>query len=159
MNDTKPRPKVLMLGDKRVGKMLLPDCDLVTPGNQKSNGKTGAIFYDAILCYHVLNEYTYQDGQNMLKMWLTQLRKDGEFHLFVPALEWAGEQILAEAPSPALPYHIWGNPLRPYKSGFLLADLRNLFESVGLAVVQAKSGEYEVNGNPAEQHYLLGIKK
>lgn len=126
----------------------------------KPNKKQAAHLYDAILAYHVLPRLSYLDATRAVREWVACLRPGGELQLYVPSLEWAAEQILAEKPSPALAFHLYGNHTARefFISGYTMRELRALCERVGIAVTHASAGEYTIGDEPCELHLVVGLK-
>lgn len=121
--------------------------------------------FDVIFASHILEHIPWWECDRVLSDWVTCLNDGGSLHIVVPSLEWAAKQILAEKPSRALIPHLYAgvcNAWDVHVNGFTMRHLRAKMEKAGLAVAQARTGEYHIRAGaevlPSEQHYCAGYK-
>jgi predicted SAM-dependent methyltransferase len=146
-------------GADQVAKQLYGDAVVdftpLKPGKKQIN-------YDVLVSYHALNKVSFREAQRVLNSWVECLKKDGEFQLFVPSMEWAAEQILSENPSSATLMHLFGTQVDQSNfsvSGYTMRMLRNMCEKAGLSITHAKAGEYTIGEENCEMHLLRGVRK
>lgn len=120
--------------------------------------------FDRVFASHVLEHTPYFNAVGALRNWASLLSPTGELHVIVPSLEWAAREILKNQPSPGVFGHLYGGQTTQWDAhygGFTLRLLRKCFEEVGLLVVRARTGEYQIGfmgkAFPAEQHYVAGV--
>lgn len=155
--------RVLALGGasaRNAAENLFPDAKIDAPKNVPERG-----LYDVVLSYHHLQTISHRDTNKVLQEIRYRLKEEGEFHLFVPSLEWAANQILSPNPHPLLKLHLFGNQYSKDQynyNGFTMFELRNLLHE-HFAITHATLGnytvEYEDKNVEAEQYYIRGEKK
>jgi predicted SAM-dependent methyltransferase len=113
--------------------------------------------YDIIYASLVLQRVPYRKVVATLKKWAHLLKHDGKMYITVPSLEWAAVQIVSEKPLPVIMPFIFGNQGNDeqyYKSGFMLAALRNLVVAAGLDVRTATP--FEATVMMGNEEYKVG---
>ena len=117
--------------------------------------------YDAVIAYHALQRTINANVVQLIKSWKRCLKPEGELYIFVPSLEWAAREILAEDPSSLLLVHIFGDQgdeNHYHLSGHTLRRLRVDLTRAGMKVTSAKTGYYisGLGGKEyrAEQHVV-----
>ena len=127
--------------------------------------------YDGVLASHVLEHFGWWETEDILVSWAKLLKPEGELHIVVPSLEWAGRAILSESIPLCLMPHLFGGhdtEWNGHKSMFHMRTLRYQMELAGLHVERARTGAYKISvydgeGKkhimPAEEHYVMGRKK
>lgn len=128
-------------------------------------------YYDTVISFHYLNTLGMREYNEHLAKLYKVMKPEGVLTLFVPSLEWAAEQILAENPSPITMVHLFGyqkDKHEFYRSGYTMRALRRDLDKNGFAVSHAKVGFYELelagaDGKPvpveAAQHVLIAVKR
>lgn len=121
--------------------------------------------FDVIFASHMLEHVPWWDCDRVLAEWVECLNDGGSLHIIVPSLEWAAKQILSEKPSRAVIPHLYAGVTTGWDvhvNGFTMRRLRCVMEKAGLAVAQARTGEYHIRAGveilEAEQHYCAGYK-
>jgi hypothetical protein len=133
-------------------------------GSLQGKKKDGRKF-DAVVSFMALQRVANGAVHETLKSWRHVLRPGGELHLFVPSLEWAARELLAEDPSPLLLSHMYGLQLKEeqyWLSGHTLRRIRVDIDHVNMTVEAARVGYYSMDVGDttyrAEQHYVLARK-
>jgi hypothetical protein len=151
------------VGAEDLARMIYPDATIDV--SRINVSKKNENLYDALLSRNALQMVENAKVVDVLKRWYACLKQDSEIHVFVPSLEWAAEQILAEDPSPLLLYHLFGGQKTNQdvnKSGFTMRRLRAEMDRAGIPVTHASVGNYEAIINNqvivGEQHLVIGIK-
>lgn len=155
--------KVLAVGDQadKIAVQFFDNAQIDKVAAKPHNWQMKGI-YDALLSYHALPRFSHRDAPKALKMWIDCLKQGGDFHLYVPSLEWAARQILSPTPSKVVEEHLFGmqgDAGEHYSSGYILRDLRTLCDKLGIDVLHARVGEYMIGDSPCEMHLLLGKKR
>lgn len=117
--------------------------------------------YEIILSYMALCTVSYREVLKVLKKYSQALCSEGELHIFVPSLDWAAKEIMAEKPSKILEAHLHGlqtSDRDVFKSSFTMLDFRFLLPKVGIDVVNARVAEYGIGDSMAELLWVSGIK-
>lgn len=119
--------------------------------------------YDSVISYHHLQTVAHDDLDDTLEKIRFRIKEGGDFHVFIPSLEWAGHQILnrKNALHPLLRKHLFNDGKN--KNAFRMFDLRNALEN-HFAVTHATAGEYtdtakDGNKYAAGQLYARGEPK
>lgn len=149
------------------------DDKVIHRGNAKDLSEFLPYKFDIIFASHVLEHFPWWDTERILTDWVSCLNPGGALHILVPALEWTAEEALKDAPSKAIMPHTHGGIAYEgdvHMASFTMRYLRARMEGVGLAVIHARSGQYEIwaytgadnehNGREqflADQHYCVGI--
>lgn len=122
--------------------------------------------FDHVFASHVLEHFPWFLTDKVLTEWAKVVKPGGYLHVVVPSLEWAAKEILSEHPSKAIYPHLYAGQTTQWDyhlSGFMMRSLRAIFDTIGLAVVRARSGRYTLmvlgTQMEAEQHYVCGQKK
>ncbi len=155
--------KVLAIGVNadKVAAQFFKDATIERIDLQPHNWQMKGV-YDALVSYHVLPCISHREVGKAARAWVACLKQGGEFQMFVPSLEWAARQILSPNPSPVTLQHLYGLQRQKgefYISGFILRDLRDLCDKIGIDVEHARVGEYNIGEEICEMHLIYGRKR
>jgi SAM-dependent methyltransferase len=123
--------------------------------------------FDKVFASHVLEHFSYNMEEHVLRKWIGLLKDGGELHIVVPSAEWAAREVLSDKPSPALLPHMHAGNVNQWDvhlNSFTMRKLRAVFERLGLNVTRAASAPYHIHvwwlgkDLEAEQHYICGVK-
>lgn len=164
---------ILVTGGKiglEISKMAYPDIEADYGGYNYKTRKRD--YYDQVIDYHSLQLIPNRSTVDYLVKLRGSMVVGGFLNLFVPALEWAADQVVNEEnPSPLTLIHLFGNqqgPNQDHKSGHTMRSLRRDLALAGFAVTHASVGAYTVmikgpGGEPVEaeagQHVLIAYKR
>lgn len=182
MSEQTPRLKVLDVGagPNSNAKAMWPEAEVLTLDIDKSlkpdivgsilDIRCGKEQFDRVVASHVLEHLALGEVAPALREVWRVLKVGGEAHIFVPSIEWAARQVLAEHPSPILFFHLYGSQQTPWqfhKCGFTMLALRTRMADAGLVPMAAQRAIYYVDNTTgdgqttryeAEQHYVVGVK-
>jgi hypothetical protein len=120
--------------------------------------------YDVIFASHILEHFAWWDIHLVLQSWVNCLDHGGALHVIVPSLEWCAEEILKGSPSKGLLPLLHGGQTGPgdvHLCMFTMRYLRARLEAVGLTVMQAMSGQRNIQAGeeevPTDQHYVVAL--
>ena len=114
--------------------------------------------FEVIFAGHVLEHLSRLDALPAVQHWGEFLTTDGELHIVVPDLEWAGNQLSTGYPTPTvqLLMHIFGDQGNEYayhRNGFTALLLRRLLEHAGYQVRECATGPSHILYPPGSEPY------
>ncbi len=121
--------------------------------------------FDIVFLSHVLEHIDRVKVYDTVTYLKSALKDGGELWLIVPSLEWVGQELRKDRPSPITLAALYGsqsNEWQYHKTGFTLYNLRTLIEKVGMVPRQAYQGPFTVELNkkeyPAVQNILVAMR-
>lgn len=149
------------LGAEAVVRQFYEDVEIEVAVKKLPNKK-----FDVLVSYMALPLLPFRKIHGTIRNYFDCLNDGGELILFLPSLEWAAEQILADTFNPAVSAHLYGDQndsSRFYGSGYTMRDARVFLERAGFATTHASRGEYVVRIDGTEyfpeMHILRSVKK
>lgn len=157
--------RVLALGSEAQAQELYPDAVIKTPEDWDPYNPPSSNFnrYNAIVAYFTLQKVVNPQVENVMLAWKKMLKKGGELHVNVPALEWLTHHPRGMVP-PIVLVHLWGTQQGDdyWMSGYTMLRLRSIFQQIDMDVRSAQTFPYKVTINgqdhKALQHYIVGVK-
>lgn len=118
--------------------------------------------FDIVFLSHVLEHIDRAKVFDTVTYLKSALKDGGELWLIVPSLEWVGQELSKDKPSPITLAALYGsqsNEWQYHKTGFTLFQLRTLIEKAGMIPRQAYQGPFTVEMNnkeyPAVQNIIV----
>ncbi len=134
--------------------------DIREPFPEETHGR-----FDVVFLSHVLEHIDRTKVYDTMTYLKSALKDGGELWIIVPALEWVGQELRKDRPSPVTLAALYGsqtNEWQFHKSGYTLYHLRQLIEKVGMIPRQAYQGPFTVTMNkkdyPAVQNIVVAMR-
>jgi hypothetical protein len=154
--------RILVIGDGFTLEEKQPETEIDTCKLSKFKSMPG--LYDKIFSFNQLQMVYRKDVVNMLKLWGSKLKEDGELHVFAPSFEWAAKHAILSDKLPLLfSHHLEGDKDSPKRSVHLARQLRVDMENAGLIVTMSRTGFYTMTVEGEEcvagQHYMIARRR
>jgi hypothetical protein len=134
------------MGDIRIALDVLPDTfeedfEVI----QSPDGVSKAMFDDAynlVFVSLVMETLERSEINDTFTRFYSAMKENGELFVLTHSVEWAVSNIMnRDASSQVAYHHLYGNPIRPHRTGFLLNWLRTSMRVAGFAIRQATNIE------------------